>query len=695
MKRSFRTVEFWKSSLMTLPDGPFFELMRSVFGNIKTPFSKQKLLDDLCSFLGREEIREIIAQYIDGADARVMSAIVILEEPAQGELESFFAGELSYADLEDILLNLEERFIIYRFREEGLSRLALNPALEKVISPFTGDFSVLFPSRPSDAPPRPVSAVPDDRVLAAILSRVYGEPLFFKSEGGLRKKALDSSARIFPGLDIGLFTGAMLILGLLRTDGESIKGHSANIDAFGELSALERLVYCAAGICCYKASQQPVSAVSFHIMHIRISNTVTLIRQFIDLIKPGRLYPLLTLKRYKGVLEKAMNGGRRSGGLAGQNGIAFDCFLEALEETGLLVSVPEEQWAGGNALYAETSGAAAVSPVLAMDTSFSFIIYPAIAFKDASDLAVFSAVKETGAAVRFELTRETAVRGFNLGIKAELMIDLLRRLSGNRINESLIWTMNDWEKRYNEVSLQKGLVLTLSEDRRYLAGAEPVASIIRKTLAPGVYLLTGDDVQAEEALRKAGVDIIAMAGDDGMRRERPAFTQEHFPPLNEKLQAAGGFFLNSMTAEISRSGMAVNNAEMLKEKFRQKLEGISLSKEERVELRSRIERRLILTPSQLEDSAIRYEKLEARGLDYVGKASLAKQAIAAKSLLEVIWPHEKDGTRKARGIPLAIEKSGGESILVLDPINEYTEQIRIPIGKISLLRRIKKSIFGE
>ena len=95
----FRSVEFWKSALMTLPDSSFFELLRSVFGKIKTPFNKQILLDDLESFLLREDIQKNIAAYIDRNDAAVIAALATLNEPAPGELESFFSGELSYVEL--------------------------------------------------------------------------------------------------------------------------------------------------------------------------------------------------------------------------------------------------------------------------------------------------------------------------------------------------------------------------------------------------------------------------------------------------------------------------------------------------------------------------------------------------------------------------------------------------------------------
>jgi hypothetical protein len=120
------------------------------------------------------------------------------------------------------------------------------------------------------------------------------------------------------------------------------------------------------------------------------------------------------------------------------------------------------------------------------------------------------------------------------------------------------------------------------------------------------------------------------------------------------------------------------------------------SKAEMDELAARIDRRLVLCESQLRDASVRYEKLEARGLDYVGKAMIAKQAIASQSPVELIRPGKKG--ERIFGIPRALEKEGGESVLVISPQNGGEtggEFLRIPLGKISLLRRIKKSIFEK
>ncbi|MDR2052738.1 MAG: hypothetical protein LBP80_04915, partial [Treponema sp.] len=189
----FRSRDEWKASLLTLPDNACFDLLRSVFGNIKTPFNKQHLMENLTAFLSRREIQDTIGAYINGDDHRIIAAIALLNEPVPAELEGFFAEQYSCVELHGMLLNLEERFIVYRFREEGNYRISLNPLLEPVLSPFIADRSILFPSFPGGEDPGQTVRYPlDDRILAALIAFVTAQGEFqrefFKSGGGIRKK---------------------------------------------------------------------------------------------------------------------------------------------------------------------------------------------------------------------------------------------------------------------------------------------------------------------------------------------------------------------------------------------------------------------------------------------------------------------------------------------------------------------------
>ena len=712
----FRSAEEWKSALMTLPDLNFFELVRSVIGNIKTPFNKQRLLEELANLLSREDIQNVIAAYIGEQDHKLIAAVALLGESgmgsvAPGTLETFFAGELSYAELHAVIINLEERLIFYRFRDEGCMRLALNPVLENVLMPFIEDASPIIPSFALQSDFAKQGIMNDSRYMAALLSFFRGEEELFKNEAstGIRKKVLDEWKKLFPKFNLNLAIRILLQLGLFRTEGRGLAPNQEKITDFSALSPAERQEYWAAAmyLCMDTANdtaegQDKPGGTS----RIKLRGIASFIHRFIACIEAERSYPETSLRRLELLLEKEKN----SGG-AGKNWgyslfdysvqLQFDTFLMAAENTGLLEK-EKANWklapAAAEIAHDETK------PVIAMDSAFSIILYPEISFADAITLGSFCSVKENDSIVRFELSRESAVRGFDRGMKADAMTEFLDRLSCGRIDASLGWTIKEWETRYEGVALYEGIVLKLAEDRLYLTEAEPLASLIERTLAPGVYLLSsGDKAEAGKALHKAGVDIIARPPESSSGRLAPS--RDSFPCLSgaemrvKKSPAVQGAALPSETRGSRALHKKSGGAEFYLENFRRILEKMKLDKHEREELAARIERRLILSETQMEATSLRFEKTEARLLDYRGKAAVAKDAIDSGSLVEVSWtdtsPVQGGGKQKQfTGIAQALEKKEGDSILVVRDGKDGAKTIRIPLGKISLLRRIKKSIFG-
>jgi hypothetical protein len=722
--------------------------MRSVFGNIKTPFNKQRLLDELYVLLSREDIRGTIGDYIDGEDRRLITAIALLDEPGQEDLETFFAREYSYMDFHGRLLNLEERLILYRFKEEGIYRLALNPVLEPVLLPLIEDRGLLFPSVsgsslegaladasggavPGDAAFDAVSGTApcpasEPRLLAALCAFAGAEEELFK-EGGLKKKALEDGKRIFPGLDL---EGALSVLGALRLfdpQGMGMRRNEANLRAFAALPVRARCEYWAAGLLLSRRPDQfpggggrndanggragESNGTGTFYFRGQLCSAALFIHRFLKLLEPGRIYPPLTLGRFITLLrrEGAARGMEHINPFippAGQGFTGF--FLGILREADLLDLSPQG-WGPSLVSAGEGEPEGSEKPVIAMDSASSIILYPEISCIDALVLSDFCSVLETGvASVRFGLSREAAVRGFDRGMSAAAMSELLSRLSGNRLEGNLLWTLKDWEARYAEISLHEGIVLTLSEDRRYLAETGPLSAMISRTLAPGVYLLSAEEKQEVLALlRKTGAGIIAQPASP---RTEGVFNP--FPVLNgggldgilgpRRGGSGGAGEGNAAEDQAGASGAEEESpGERAKARMRKRLLQMDLPRNERDELAARIERRLVLSESQLEGAEIKYEKLEARGLDYAGKALIAKQALSAGSLLEVFWPDPQGGSGKILGTPEALEKKGGESLLVIRPLGEGDEKrreggsVKIPIGKISLLRRVKQSIFGE
>ena len=714
-KEIFRSVEFWKSSVMTMPDNSFFELLRSVFGKIRTPFNKQQLLNDLETFLLRDDIQKTIASYIDETDAKIIAAAALYCEPVPEQLGKFFSDEYSYAQLQDIIVNLEERFIIYRFREDipgplkqsshysgkphYYSRLALNPVLKNLLAPIASDTSALFPaareSKVSASQGAPKICF-NDLVLASLFSFVSRWDSFFKSEGVIRKRVIEEGKNIFPGIDLENILGALQVLGLFYIEDNRLVTDSKCVNEFSLLSAQERIKYFAAALLVYGELQHP-SEILPPIFRGKIRDITNLIHSFFNQLKENAFYPEKTLKRMMEVLIARTD-----------INITSDKLFLVLEKIYLIEKSAPKIFTVGTILNNKKNIS---DSVITIGSGNSILVYPEIDFSDAVKLASILNVCETGSmpgstVVRFELDKDSAVRSFNNNISADEIIELLNRLSGMRLsqggsaNDTLVWNLKDWEKRYQEISLVKGVILKLSEDRVFLTETQPLSQLIMEKLAPGIYLLNEDSMyDAESALHNAGIDIIACA-----EKNKAGNKMLHDEKKESVFSIAGHFPSPAVSADIPGQKEAVKTeadkifADNLTESFHAILEKMQMADAEKNELSARIDRHLILCETQLREANIRYEKLEARHMDYAGKQNIAKQAISQKSPVEILLP-EKGKNKQIFGIPLALEKDENDLYLVIDIMSstgnksEANTVKRLPLAKISLLRRIKKSIF--
>ena len=109
-------------------------------------------------------------------------------------------------------------------------------------------------------------------------------------------------------------------------------------------------------------------------------------------------------------------------------------------------------------------------------------------------------------------------------------------------------------------------------------------------------------------------------------------------------------------------------------------------------LKEKIAKKLIITKEQLygvpEDTEIR----EVSGLDFLGKIHLAETAIADKSRLEVSIDGAL-GRRLMIGIPIAIEKTEHDAVLVIQEENTRCKE-KISIAGIIKLRAFRSSFFS-
>jgi hypothetical protein len=590
-------------------------------------------------------------------------------------------------------LGLEERLVIYRFREEGKSRLALNPRLETALTPITS--ASLFPvlSAPADGAKPTISAPLDGRTLAAVFAFLLSGKRLSRTddeEGAiLRKKAIEDGKRFFPALDMEALSGGIAALGLVLRDGERFRGEGSRLAAFRELDGDMRAAYLAAGTALYLQREDRSSSLPLYYTGGLIRGTALLVRRLVDALRafdapPGRLFPRSTLIKLGEILR---NGKTSVWDFAGEIP-RIPRIITAMEKTGLLSGGPDAYRLPAFS-PPETPGA----PVIAFDSSISFIMYPGIPFAGALELALSCGLEETGTALRFSLSRDSAAREFDRGGSAAEIWELLLRLSNGRVDESLKFNLEDWERRYREVALYEGVTVVLGGQRAYLAEHGPLARIVRRVLVKaeqgqaGVYLLDVPGLEeAAAALRDAGVDIFAVPAPF----HAVNFKNENVFP---RLEWNGEDLKIPFHREPSpAAAFDAEKAERILNGFRSALNEIPFERHEKEALLFRIERRTIVSAAQLVNSSFRYEKLAARALDYPGKALIAKQAAVTKALLEITW--SAGGSAAVAGTAESLEKKDGETVLLFRP-REGGEALRIPLGKISLMRRVKQSIFGE
>jgi hypothetical protein len=693
----FRSVEQWKTAIITLPDTQFFDLMRSILGNIRSPFNKQRLLDDLIAFLSNKNIQKTIAAYIGEDDHKIIAAISALNEPDVKELTAFFSGEYSYTKITSLVINLEERLIVYGIAESG--RLSLNPLLKTILLPFAVDTGILFPCIKAADSKRQSTAVFDDLFLASFITLIGPEKHIVRVDGTLRKNLVRKIQKIFPmkGEWVDVFAAALRCIGLL-TEG-AFDYSSQKFQDFTRLTEPERFAYCAAGfyISLTEGAEKTLLPQKNYIRHIA-STVVSLL----CLLDGDNVYPERTLRRIFKIKQIAVADG--GGGAAGLNKPLISAILlEAMEKTGLLVKDAEgyrKQMSG-----AGNNGEAGI-PIIAFNSLFSFVLLPEITFQNIISLAPFCDVVDASGPVQFKLTQASVVRGFNSGIPGKTMFEILKTFSAARMDAGLEAALDDWEKRHSKVVIMEGISIVLSEDRRYIARTEPFASHIVLNPSPGVYLLdfTEKD-EALAALKKAGVEMVS---EPRLAAKPASFLQRKPSPFFVSLPNQTAHLSGQADRQVSSSPADADecvplSAEECKNQFWAMLDGLKLSKLEREELAARIDRKLVISPAQLSGAFIYHEKREVHGLDYAGKLALVKQALLSKETLEIIIQDSNGAEKFIRGVPVALEKTDGDTVLSVklpgedrfDDNMEMTGCIEISMGKIRVVRRIRLSIFAK
>ncbi len=675
----------WKRGMLELPDELFFSIMRVYLGELHTPFHKPALVDRIISFLSQEETLTRICSLLEDEDTILLTAVDLLEGAKVTELYEIFEEEMDYFSFYGRIRNLQERLLIYqRGSDEGL---VLTPFLKTELRKRILSRSILFERRESDeaekrmetVAPSPVS----ETLLWNILAFLHIEDRPLKRNGELKKRSLDHLVQVFPGVHAEGGAAHLfdipIRLGLVEKRKDTLLLQHGEIDRFSHLERSERLcrIWAAA---CMPPEETGTHPILKKLSPALISRRAGLIRSLIEELEPENRYGERGLRRFLRIESL------RIGGTVPAHGPSP---IE-LQEAGILERHGEDCSLSPKILeYLNTSEN---SPSLMLQPDFSVTVSPPVPFSIGILIGELFDIRGFDVYPRFELTKESFTRARSSRLSYEELTEFIERASGRDIPHNVGMTLHTWEQAFSGIALFEGIILKVDEERMHLVEHSPALQpYLLHSFGRGLYLLDPDSTDVwRSILEKSGIDPLPP-----IRRARERKPKVS-PPL--RLEEEPDIYLTPQpryqrdVSPQEKSACSVRGEE-LKEKLRSTMEKQKLSEKSRRVIDSYIEHKLILFPEQVGAHLIEDELTEARGLDYTGKVRIIEESVSKNfELLEIVLRMQAGKPKRMLLRPQKLER--GERELYLHGFRlPHGEAEKIPVGKISYVKRWKNSLF--
>jgi hypothetical protein len=652
------TREHWKATLLTVSDSAFFEIMRNYLGDLRTPFNKHDLIARLDAFLRDESVTRGIASLIDAEEAKIVTAIAMLDGPTLAELHRFELGGGNYADLHYAILNLEDRLVIY---EDEDGRLWVTPHLAETLGGSVIHPGRLFPSVPVEeaGPGLPWLG---DVFLVSLLSFLLEEPELFRSDGELRKRAEAELSARFPQVfgDAAGNRRWAIVVSMLESLGLAVRSDSKLLPRHGAWRELADLPRESRLNFCWSCALQSLGWGG--------DRGAERLAGLLEALPGDRALSADAIRRlisYSSADETASD----------------DEILEVLCDLGLLVE-RDEGWYHRNSHLDELFGSGRDGEsACILQPNFELTVKPWIDLDVGVTVAYISELVQFDTYPRFEITKTSVSRALAGGFDTATLRDEIRALAGDSLPQNIRFSIEDWSREYESIQLYEGTVLVVDEARRHLIDhSDEVQGYVHRKLAEGVYLMREG---YETALVNAGVELVPQVQRVTVSRgggHRWAKSLRHFHPQRLPVRI-----------ETSEPPSLADGSQKLD--LKEQIESSSLNADLKDDLRQRLKRKLIVHPDQVSTANSRREKVEARGLDYLGKVKLIQQTVSSKSYhLEVVARDKKGAPLRYLVRPSRVDKTGKELLLVGNTIPDG-EEIQLPVSKLSLVRKLRGTFF--
>ncbi|MBR0154952.1 MAG: helicase-associated domain-containing protein [Treponema sp.] len=720
-----KNVLSWREYFVRLEEDRFFEIMRMYLGEIKTPYNKQKLIENLEGFFRNRENLTTIKSFLSDQELEIISAIIFIPDATEDKLVSFFDGTYTYSFLYEILENLEERLIVYRrYQSDGFKNVPsvykLNPHLESALSDLINISRLL--------PQIKFSKSASDRTLISpefifcFISYAIEYPNMAKQDGTLKKYTMENAEQFF-GKDIDrlqILYSAFLNIGIFKDNGKNINIDWSKLNRFAELSFVEQAAYIVV------ASQGHFSRTALWTQaQIFIDTLKNLGNEFFTrelFLRTGflvsaqpqkeveeeggsRFARILREGRQKIGSDSAAGGAARgAGNHAGNAALSMTaaggierCFDAALTLGIILKSgIAEESRSKKDGALKDVykvseifdlrfKDSSALKEMLSIETAMQVSLMPGFELKDFIDLMKFLTLKRFDTVSTFAITRKGIMNGFDAGLDSEKITQILKERTLYDVPESLVIQIDEWSKSYSSASFYKGFVLKLDGKAALLAEHNSVLSEhIHTVIAPGVYLLDVDnDEEAVQILKESSLDFIGRVKTASSENQSAGFG---------KLDLKGKILNDKTGLESPKEIVERRDVQSIEEKLYEALKSLDIDEQQRESLELRIEHKVIVNTSQLNTSILRLERVNASGMDFSGKIYVIEQAYKNHELIEMKFGNDDI---IVRGYPVGIQPRKDNDTTVHIHLEKENIVREYSIGKAKSVRRIRNSIYGK
>ncbi|MGD1833361.1 MAG: hypothetical protein ACPKOP_08430 [Sphaerochaetaceae bacterium] len=640
------TLDSFISSLSLLDEQVYFEMAGSYLGKIPTPFDKQKLHLKIASVFHNEQFISNLITRLDEVDLLLVNAAYFISNIGEETLISLFKSEHPYGYLKKKVVNLEERLILVPSythpHKVCLNQLLLQPFEHMVI-----DRTILFPSS-EDVPYVFSSQFPH------YLQAVYSIVIHNKKEKAMRENLNLISSKI-ENLPFAIPDGVearlrevLLSFSLKHGHNREYMSHFFSLDIYSLLTYVLNLYNTAF-----------TSLFSCDTSTERLSSFFRILSDVLDTYK---ISDETILRRGIGLCSAA----------ADIEVYDNDEFFRLMT----LCAVHRSRTPAGT----QHKGV--------VDSDFTFTYHPGMLKYEYHPIHYYARITSWDVVVAYTIDKNTIFHAFDYGFSVDQIIGDLDTIAHND-NQLLKEQIEHFRSEYDQIRIYDGITVCVDERlERIIEGYHPLNQYVIKKLAAGVFLFNRE----QEIYWKKEFDHIGIF--DLPRTITGASSKEDFllPVKDDEVQVT----LKRIKAD-SKAHERLAKLKLKEEKMVDDLKTIVTrnfpQKSVQEELLRKIEEKIIVLPSQIEAPIHSSHIIQASGFDFSKKIRVIKTALDQPDLfVEIKMINDEEEFVTLTCDIISYSGNGDDGVVVVRHIPQKNE-ITIPVGKIFMIRTIRKSIF--